>query len=781
MHRFFRPFKAALIAISCMLPFFVTGAVVTAPRTNAENHRESEPAKASEPHFVGSQKCATCHQAEHSDWMASQHHAAMQEANETTVLGDFENAKFVKDGRETTFFKRDNKFWVRTDGHDGKPGDFEIRYTFGVSPLQQYLIPLPQGRFQALGVAWDTRPKEMGGQRWYDLYPDRKLKPGDPLHWTGIDQNWNYQCAWCHSTNLQKNYDRPTGAFKTTWSEINVGCEACHGPASKHVEWAKSNGALADDHASFAFGLDERKGVSWPMGTSGQAQRSSPLKTNKEIQVCAQCHSRREQFSSIPQDIGRLFDAFRPATLEAGLYYPDGQQHDEVYTYASFLQSRMHAAGVTCSDCHNPHSGKVRLEGNALCGQCHAPERFDVPAHHHHTINSSGAKCTSCHMPTTTYMGIDPRHDHSLRIPRPDRTVSLGTPNACNQCHADKTPAWARDAIKQWYPSPNPGAQSFAEALSLGDQEAPGAQEALRKVVTSESFSSIAKASALARLAQFPSPGSIEVAAQSLKSDNPMVRTAAISVVARADDATKLKLLTPLLNDPTRLVRMDAARALAGPPATALDTGNRELFDKAINEYVDAQLFNAERPEALTNLGGLYRLEGKIDDARQAFEQASAIDPKFVAAAISLADVIRTAGDEKGAEIVLQRALAENPDSGPVEHALGLSLVRQRRMADAVSYLSKAATHSPEDPQFAYVLAVALHDTGKRDDAVDTLKTALLRHPYDRNLLWALASYEFELGNREESVKSLRLLRQLEPDRTDITQLLNSLTNGAPQ
>ena len=265
--------------------------------------------------------------------------------------------------------------------------DFQVLYTFGVAPLQQYLIGLPGGRLQAFGIAWDARPASDGGQRWYHLYPDRKLAAGDPLHWTGIDQNWNYQCAFCHSTNLQKNYDAATTQFKTTWSEISVGCEACHGPGSRHLDWATKtvDGKRVDDPGKgFAFTLDERPGVSWRTGLDGYLSRSVPRTEDKVVHVCAACHSRRQQFSSDPLAVSKFFDAFRPSLLAADLYHSDGQQRDEVYNYGSFLQSRMHAAGVTCSDCHNPHSGALRHEGNATCTQCHASERFDAPAHHHH-------------------------------------------------------------------------------------------------------------------------------------------------------------------------------------------------------------------------------------------------------------------------------------------------------------------------------------------------------------------------------------------------------------
>jgi predicted CXXCH cytochrome family protein len=699
----------------------------------------------------------------------------MQAATEQTVLGNFDNARFSKDGVETTFFKKDDKFWVRTDGPDGKLADFEIRYTFGIAPLQQYLIGLPGGRYQALGIAWDARPREAGGQRWFHLYPDQTLKAGDPLHWTGIDQNWNYQCAWCHSTNLQKNYDASRREFQTTWSEISVGCEACHGPASGHVAWAKDGGAGPGPkpHAKgFALSLDERRNVSWPMGPAGQAARSVARTSSKEIEVCATCHARREQFSADPAATGRLLDAFRPSLLQQGLYHADGQQHDEVFNYGSFVQSKMHAAGVTCSDCHNPHSGRLRETGNAVCAQCHAPERFDKAAHHHHPEGTPGAQCAACHMPTTTYMGVDARHDHSMRIPRPDRSVMLGTPNACNMCHKDKPASWARDAMKVWYPSPKAGLQNFAEAFDLGDRDAPGAQAELLKIAEDEAGTAISRASALARLGNFASPEVLDLASRSAKIADPLVRAAAIPILAGADAQTRIAVLTPLLRDPARVVRMDAARALAGAGEAGLQGEDRKAFETALGEYVAGQLFNAERPEAHVNLGELYRTQGKLDAARASLRSAMELDPTFVGASISLADLERATGDESGAEAILRAALAANPRSGPVVHALGLSLVRQKRPDEAMALLERARELAPDVSRYSYVLAVALHDRGKAPEAIAILKSALGSHPYDREILMALVTYEIQSGNLAEALQHGELLDKLEPNSPQIAQML---------
>ena len=759
--------------------FILSGGLWSANnRTNAQTPAGPVGMSAPAAQFVGSASCAQCHAAEHSDWHGSQHAAAMQKATDETVLGRFDGATFTKDGVESTFFKRDGKFWIRTDGPDGKLADFEIRYTFGITPLQQYLIELSGGRIQALGIAWDSRPASEGGQRWYHLYPNRKLAAGDPLHWTGIDQNWNYQCAWCHSTNLQKNYESESGRFKTTWSEISVGCEACHGPASNHIAWAaKSKDSQHENKEGrgFALSLDERNNVTWPMGEAGQAARSVPRSTAKEIQVCAGCHARRQQFSDDALDVAQLFDAFRPSLIEPGLYHVDGQQRDEVYNYGSFLQSKMHAAGVTCSDCHNPHSGKLRFSGNAVCAQCHAPARFDQTSHHHHAPGSKGALCASCHMPTTTYMGVDARHDHSMRIPRPDRTNVLAVPNACNQCHSEKTATWAADAIKTWFPSPKPGAQGFAEAFDRADRNAPGARADLLSSAEDASQSPFARASAIARLGTFPSSEVFDLVARSLPINDPNIRVSAIAVLSGADAATRQALLVPLLGDENRLVRMDAARALAGEAERQLSPVDRERFEKALAEYVAAQLFNAERPESHANLGALYQVRGKSGEARAAYSKAIEIDPTFYPAAIALAELTRAEGDERAAEAVLQKSLTANTNSGPLLHALALSFIRQKRTAEALEKLAEAAKLAPDEPRFAYVYAVALHDTGKPAQAIEVLKNTLAQHPYDRDVLMSLTSYEVEARDLSSALSHAELLKELEPDSREIEQLLATI------
>jgi tetratricopeptide (TPR) repeat protein len=702
----------------------------------------------------------------------------MLPADAQSVRGNFADARFTQAGVTSRFSTRQGRFFVRTDGRDGKIGEFEVKYTFGIEPLQQYLVELEGGRLQALGVAWDTRTREAGGQRWFHLYPDRKLRAGDPLHWTGLDQNWNYQCADCHSTNLRKNHDAQAGNYKTAWSEITVGCEGCHGPGSRHIAWARQGGQ-ENATKGLTAALDERKAVQWAADPhSGTAARSRPRDTDREIEVCARCHSRRGQFSDDHVAGQPLHDAFRPALLEPGLYFPDGQQRDEVYNYASFLQSRMHAKGVTCSDCHDPHTQKLRAPGNAVCAQCHVPAKYEANAHQHHAPGSSGAQCAACHMPTTTYMRVDPRHDHSMRIPRPDRTVSMGVPNACNQCHANRSPQWAADALRSWFPDPKPGFQAFAEALHAGDQRAPGARSRLLAVIEDRTHPAIARASALVRLAGPLTPDSLPFVANALNDADANVRMAAVRVLSQADPATRLRYLPRMLTDTLRVVRMDAARALAGEAEARLNAEDRKAFASALAEYVAAQQHNADRPDAHAALGSLHAERGEFDAAVTAFRTALRVDPTFSPAAVNLADLYRGRGMETDAEAVLREALESDPSSAPAWHALGLALVRQQRTGEGMAALEKAARLAPGDARLAYVYGVALHDSGKPAEAMRVLEGALQRHPYDRDMLIALGMYEREAGRHESARRRARLLRELEPTDRELARMLEQMESA---
>jgi predicted CXXCH cytochrome family protein len=595
------------------------------------------------PGFIGSDACASCHPAESKSWRASQHALSMQNANERAVLGRFDSTRFAGDGLNATFFHRGNRYFVTTIGEDGNSHDYEIRWTFGVYPLQQYIAQVSAGRMQALTIAWDSRPAHEGGQHWLFLTPGEGAVPSDPLHWTGREYNWNYSCADCHSTGVRKGYDEHANQFQTKFAEINVACEACHGPASRHVRWARYPSILRTfiRRDGLTNNLDERRNISWVKGNGPTATRSSRRDTDHEIETCAQCHARRTHIKDDYSAGKRFFDYYIPGII-AELYYPDGQQRGEVYNYGSFLQSRMYASGVTCSDCHDPHTAKLRRPGNQVCAQCHAASTYDTQEHHHHIIAGTTGTCTSCHMPATSYMEIDARPDHSMRIPRPDLSITTGVPNACNGCHSGKSARWAAEQIKSWYPQPNPGFQSFAAAFSADDSGDSTAERMLADVANEPSSPWIVRASALGRLARYAGEISLAAARRWARDDHPLVRLAALEILEGFGAGERMEIGVPMLTDSIFAVRKGAAWLIA-PVADSLSSSDRRAFDAAAKEFVESQLYNADQPGDRFILGLFFAQERRFAEAEAQFRAALRLDPGMTAAKSALDEIARTA------------------------------------------------------------------------------------------------------------------------------------------
>lgn len=715
------------------------------------------------PTFVGAKACGQCHKEEVKLWTGSHHQLAMQRATDATVLGDFNNSSFGNAGVVSTFSRRDAKFFVKTDGPDGALHDYEIEFTFGVYPLQQYLIGLPEGRFQVLGIAWDSRPRGQGGQRWFFLYPGQRVTARDPLHWTAIDQNWNYMCADCHSTNIHKNYDGRTRTFSTSWSEIDVACEACHGPGSNHVFWARKSGDWRrfNGDQGLTIALDERKGVSWTSNnSSGKVRRSRPRESEREIQMCARCHSRRGQIHEDYVHAQPAGDDYRISLLEPEAYFPDGQIKGEDYEYGSFVQSRMYAAGVTCSDCHEPHSLKLRAQGNSVCVQCHSAAKYDSPKHHFHKAGSRAARCVECHMPTRTYMVVHARHDHSLRIPSPDLSDTLGTPNACTQCHTDKAAKWASTWILRWYGHNAQGFQSYTLVFHAALRDEPGAERSLSRLALDSEQPTIARATALSMLAAYD--GDHQTASSAVADPSDLVRRASASSPAHLEGAA---VIISLLSDPVRAVRIEAAENIAGVNPEHMPPGTAAALARATNEYVAAQELNADRPEAHLNLGSLWQRMGRWRDCEMEFKTALSLDPLFAAAAVDLADLYREENRDSDGEQVLRDAITRADDAA-LEHALGLLMVRQKRLRDALAPLGAAARMAPDNARYSYVYAIALNEAGQTVAAIDTLQRIIQERPYDRESLQALVSFLREGGNEAEAAAYANRLGQLDQVRS---------------
>jgi Tfp pilus assembly protein PilF len=733
--------------------------------------------------FVGSQTCAGCHQAQAQLWGTSQHKLAMQHANDKTVLGNFDDASFEYYGVRSRFFRQDGKFLVETDGPDGKLAKFEVKYTFGVDPLQQYLIEFPDGRVQALSIAWDGRPKKEGGQRWFHLYPNEAITHDDALHWTKLNQNWNFMCAECHSTGVQKNYDAANDRFATTFAEISIGCETCHGQGSSHVAWARGRSSWwpfakeEDPTRGLRVRFDERQSIAWRHDpNTGNSQRNfAPALVRKEVETCGLCHARRGEFSEdwVP---GRwLSDTHAVSPLAPGLYEADGQMRDEVYNYGSFKQSKMFAAGVTCSDCHEPHSAKLRAWDDGVCEQCHASEKYAAASHHRHAGVSPPLACASCHMPKRAYMVVDRRHDHSFRIPRPDLSVSLGTPNACNDCHAEKSPQWAASAIESWHGGERKGFQKYAQAFHAAWTDQTAAQALLSAVAADRNTPAFARAGALTELASHASNASVNLARNALADPDPMVRIAALDMLAGVPAGQLWPVASPLLSDSNRGVRLRAAALLAAVPTASQPAADRERFEHAAAEFVAAQRLNADRPEARATLGNFLARRGRAAEAEAEYKAALRLNPQFAAAAINLTDLYRQNNRDGEGESVLRAALTALPQDAGLHHALGLVLTRLNRPDDALVELQRAAEHEPARARYAYVHAVALHSAGRGGEAMTALKDNLARHPGDHDTLQALISFSRDAGDATTALEYAERLSRLMPGDPSLARLITDL------
>jgi predicted CXXCH cytochrome family protein len=748
---------------------------------------DPRPSTLSAAAFVGSEACAGCHQAEAKLWRSSQHNHAMDHATDSSVLADFNDASFEHYGVRSYFFRKDGKFLVETDGPDGKLGVFEVKYTFGIDPLQQYLVEFPDGRLQALSLAWDTRPKDKGGQRWFHLYPNEEIRHDDVLHWTKLNQNWNFMCAECHSTGVRKNYDAAKDHFATTFAEISVGCEACHGQGSKHVDWAQERrnwwpyGKHEEPTKGLLVRFDERDGVSWSHNAAtGQPERSAiPTLLRKEVETCGLCHARRGAFSEdwVP---GRwLSDTHAVSTLGRGLYQADGQMLDEVYNYGSFKQSKMFAAGVTCSDCHEPHGAKLRLSGNGVCLQCHSTEKYEAAAHHHHEAPSQPLACASCHMPERIYMVVDKRHDHSFRIPRPDLSAKLGTSNACNHCHSDKSPEWAASKIAQWHGPDRKGFQDYAEAFHSAWAEKAGASGLLAAIAADRKAPAFARASVLTELAPHLSPSNIKLARSGLVDPDPIVRLGALDMLEAVPANQLWPLISPLLTDSSRGVRIRAVSLLASVPVANQPVADRERFEQAASEFVAAQRLNDDRPEARSTLGSFFARRGRLAEAETEFKAALRLSPQYATAAVNLADLDRRLGREAEGESVLRRAIEASPDDAGLHHALGLTLVRLQRREEALDEFSRARDLAPDRARYAYVYGIALHSSGRGDEALRVLEDNLTRHPDDRDTLSALISFRRDAGEIGAALEYAQRLARIAPDDRQLAEQVRDLRRRA--
>jgi predicted CXXCH cytochrome family protein len=708
--------------------------------------------------YVDNARCVSCHEPEARAWRDSHHARAMAPPAPESVHGDFGDTEFRYEGVTTRFHRRGGKYLVTTEGPDGQPGTYEVAFTFGEAPLQQYLIAMPGGRLQPLQVAWDREKR-----RWFRLLPGEQTPPGDVLHWTGRYQTANTMCLSCHTTGYEKRYIAERDSFDSHWTESNVSCQSCHGPGERHVKWASGGARAATGSA--------------PRGLLVDARAADPA---RRVELCAPCHSRRSELTTAAVPGEPLLDHHLPSLLQPGLYHADGQQLDEVFEYGSYRQSRMYQKGVTCTDCHEPHGGKLRAEGDALCLSCHGPRgnpafptaagRFASPAHHFHEQGSAGSACVSCHMPARNYMVVQPRRDHSIRVPRPDLTVKLGAPNACNDCHADRSAAWAAERAAAWWGTARRSRAHPAEAFAAARSGSAGAVAALAALVASDTLPGIVRASALEALR---AEGSTALDARIAATRDPdaEVRAAAATSLESAPAAERLSALVPQLEDPVRAVRIGAARALSTLPAGSLPAPVRRAFDAALAEYVAAQHVSLDMPAARLNLAVVLGNSGQTAESEQQYLAALRIDPDFTPARANLAHLYNATDRNADAIRVLEVGLARVPAIGELHYSLGLLYAEEQRLPDAARSLAQAAQLMPERARVRYNLGLVLQQLGRGAEAEAELRAAARLEPNGTDALHALAVLYAQRGDLARARELVARLRQLEPLNPDWVQL----------
>jgi Flp pilus assembly protein TadD len=704
--------------------------------------------------YVGTETCQSCHEKEFADWHRSDHDRAMMKADFNSVKGYF-NTTFTSQGVTSTFFMKDGKYFVNTEGPDGEYYDYEVIYTFGVRPLQQYMVQFPDGRLQCLRTAWDTEKRE-----WFDLYPEIAIEPDEWLHWSRGGLNWNTMCSDCHSTNVHKNFDEETSSFNTTYSIINVSCEACHGPGKEHVDHVNSR---RFDSASY--------------NARDHLHMTTGLTAHEQVDDCARCHARRVQYTHAYNHEGEFMDHYVPEILRDHLYFVDGQILDEVFEYSSFTQSKMYQLNVKCTDCHNPHSLELKLVGNALCAQCHVPSQYDTPNHHFHTMNTEGAECVSCHMTGRVYMGNDYRRDHSFRVPRPDLSVIYNNPNACNHCHEhqNETAQWAADAIVEWYGPER--VHDYADVLALGSTRSPEAAPHLIGLVDDPTQAAMVRATAIWYLDQIVAPGTVDAIIRSLKSEDHIVRHTAINALITLPPAQKSQHIAPLLQDKIRTVRLAAANAMADVPIGTIRPEFRADFERTLQEYQHSFGIRLDFPGGQFERAQFYDRTGEDHKAEQSYLMAIELDNRLNAARLNLAHLYNRQGRNDKAIELFKTVIEQEPHYGLTYYSLGLLYAEENRMEEAIESPSKAA-ELERNPRIFYNLGIAYQQSNQPDSAERAYLQGLLIAPNDHNLMHALSVLYIQQEKYVNARPYVEELISAYPENAQLRQMRELIISG---
>ncbi|HXG48309.1 MAG TPA: tetratricopeptide repeat protein [Methylomirabilota bacterium] len=708
-----------------------------------------EPEAAVFPAYAGSAQCRDCHPAAYAAWTDSHHGLAERPFSMEREGEAFDPPRSFRHGHQTT----DLRLWdgqpeVTTLGVGGVRASHRVAHVIGHDPLRQFLVPAEGGRLQVLEAAFDPRRRE-----WFNVYGDEDRQPGEWGHWTGRGMNWNQMCASCHNTRLRKNYDAATDSYRTAMAELSVGCEACHGPMKAHVDWQRAH----PDH-----------------------KRGEPtlrrLTRDQVFDTCGSCHARRAELTGDFRPGEAFTDHYQLVTVdESATYYADGQVREENYEFAAFLGSRMHAAGVRCVDCHQPHSAKLILSGNALCLRCHSggyPNSpvIDLATHTHHQPGSAGSECVNCHMPLTTYMQRHPRRDHGFTIPDPWLTMQHGVPNACNRCHTDREAAWALAAVEAWFgPRTNRPARLRAHWIAEARAGHDAARAALMGLLAGPD-TPYWKASVTRLLGRWiDAPAVADAILGQVRHSHALVRAAvahAVEPLVEAGHPAATEAINRLLGDPARQVRVAAAWVLR----ERVDTNS-----PAGRELLHALAFNADQPAGQLQLAAWQLARGDPNAALDHLQRGVQWDPYSAVLRHELAVVLSRLGRTREALEALQEAVRLEPDSAEYYFKLGLAWNELGDAPQTLSALESATRLDPRHHRAWYNLALARNAGGDVAGALEALRIAEALAPRDARIPYAVATILVRTGAIREAREALSRALAAQPDHVEARMLLREL------
>lgn len=700
-------------------------------------------------HYVGSQKCKECHPNQFKDWEGSHHDKSMQKASRATIIAPFEGEEFKSQGVVSTFFQKDGKFYANTEGRDGKNHDYEIVYTFGITPLQQYIVLFSNGQYQCLRTAFDTVKN-----KWYDLYPDFKVVHSEWLHWSRGGLNWNTMCADCHSTNVKKNYNEKEHSYKTNFANIDVSCEACHGPGKEHVSRALKEGEMYENKGSMQM---------------------TNLGSKELVDACARCHARRENITLLHTPQGTFLDHYFPQLIKENVYHADGQILDEVYVYGSFIQSKMYHNGVSCKDCHNIHSTQLKFNDNRLCMQCHDGAKFNQESHHKHPVGTKSALCINCHMPGKHYMGNDFRRDHSFRIPRPDLSLKYNTPNACIGCHKDKTNQWAATNFVKFYGEPKK--DHFSDKLAPGITRQIGGKDSLMALAKDTNYPNISRASAVSNLNNYIQTINIKNVLQFLKDKSPLVKGATADLLFELKVGTTYnKDILPLLKDSKRAVRVKAFYALSGLSVSKIPKEYKPFYDKVRIEFANNLKAIGEFSGGKLKRAQYYMGIGKLESAIKTLESALILDPINNIVRTKLANLYYQNKQLNKAEEAYKTILEQEPGFGLTNFDYGLLLNELGKPKKAIQQLETSLKLIPYNDRIAYNLALLYFQNKQSKKAIILLKRQTKTNK-NTDLIYLLAYIYNENKQFELAKIQIEKLLQIEPNNQQYLQFYQNLSS----